>query len=491
MSSTISRSGKRTSARPDCPPRFATARNPDLETLGGREGEVAAALGTPYMPWQQLVADVSMELDPATGLPWYREVVIVVPRQSGKTTLTLGKAVHRARAFGSPQNIAYAAQTRNDSRKKWEDDHIAALDASPFGRRKPKPYRVRLTNGNEAILWDNGSRHGIVAGTESSGHGSTLDLAFVDEAFKQPDGRLEQAFKPAMVTRTGAQLYVVSTAGASAAKSPYLWQKVESGRARTQAGDTSSRVAYFEWSAAEDADRGDPATWWATMPALGHTILEETIAANFESMAPDEFDRAFLNRWTSGVAASVIPSDRWREAATLSGLSDPVCFGVDVSPDGEWSSIVAAGAADGGGVGVEVVDRARGAGWVVPRLTDLVARHRPSSIVFSSSGPGIFLSADLVAAFGSLVHDASVSELKAACSGLLADVIEGGLVHAGTPDLNAAVDGASRRIIGDAWLWSRRSSAVDISPLVAATLARWGHLSVKAGSGAYAAVTFT
>ena len=49
--------------------------------MGGREGEVAAALGTPYMPWQQLVADVSMELDPATGLPWYREVVIVVPRQ--------------------------------------------------------------------------------------------------------------------------------------------------------------------------------------------------------------------------------------------------------------------------------------------------------------------------------------------------------------------------------------------------------------------------
>lgn len=480
MSTMTSADGKRTSDLPDCPPRFATPRNLDRLTLGPRVAEVADALGTPLMPWQRQVADVLMELDPKTGLLFYREGVIVVPRQSGKTTLDLAIAVHRARAWGSPQNISYAAQTRNDSRKKWEDDHVAALERSPFGKRRPKPYKVRLSNGNESILWDNGSRHGIQASTESSGHGSTLDLGFVDEAFKHVDGRLEQAFKPAMATRKDAQLIVTSTAGRTAKKSPYLWGKVEAGRARCLTGE-HPRVAYFEWSAADDMDRSDPATWWATMPALGRTIDEDTIAADFASMDADEFDRAYLNRWNPGVAGSVIPMDRWLSLATLDAMADPVCFGVDVSPDGEWASIVAAGAADGG-IGVEVVDRARGMGWVVPRLVELAASHKPSSVVFTSSGPAIYLASEMATSLGSLVHDTSVAELKAACGGFLSGVMESGLVHRGTSELGQAVEGASRRTVGDSWLWSRRSSTVDISPLVAATLARWGHLTLGAQS---------
>jgi hypothetical protein len=41
------------------------------------------------------------------------------------------------------------------------------------------------------------------------------------------------------------------------------------------------------------------------------------------------------------------------------------------------------------------------------------------------------------------------------------------------PDLDAAVGGAAKRITGDAWVWARKG-AVDVSPLVAITLARWG-----------------
>lgn len=38
-------------------------------------------------------------------------------------------------------------------------------------------------------------------------------------------------------------------------------------------------------------------------------------------------------------------------------------------------------------------------------------------------------------------------------------------------DLDAAVEGAARRPLGDAWVWARKSAEVDISPLVALTLA--------------------
>jgi hypothetical protein len=48
------------------------------------------------------------------------------------------------------------------------------------------------------------------------------------------------------------------------------------------------------------------------------------------------------------------------------------------------------------------------------------------------------------------------------------------LRHLGTPELDAAVAGAITRPLGDAWAWSRKSSSVDISPLVASTMALWG-----------------
>jgi hypothetical protein len=48
------------------------------------------------------------------------------------------------------------------------------------------------------------------------------------------------------------------------------------------------------------------------------------------------------------------------------------------------------------------------------------------------------------------------------------------LRHLGQEELDAAVEGAAKRPMGDAWLWSRKNSTVDISPLVGCTLALWG-----------------
>jgi hypothetical protein len=58
-----------------------------------------------------------------------------------------------------------------------------------------------------------------------------------------------------------------------------------------------------------------------------------------------------------------------------------------------------------------------------------------------------------------------------ACARLVDVVGEQALRHRGSMDLLNAIRGASMRPLGDRWLWSRRRSSVDISPLVAATLA--------------------
>src|SRR5690349_2860708 len=132
MSVTLPPSSSVSSPTLSCPPRYGTPRRLDRPTLGPKVAEVARLLGMPLMPWQQHVVDVALEVDPGTGLLAYREVDLTVPRQSGKTSLILGVMVHRALGFGQRQKIVYTAQTRNDARKKWEDDHLTVLDASPL-----------------------------------------------------------------------------------------------------------------------------------------------------------------------------------------------------------------------------------------------------------------------------------------------------------------------------------------------------------------------
>jgi hypothetical protein len=67
----------------------------------------------------------------------------------------------------------------------------------------------------------------------------------------------------------------------------------------------------------------------------------------------------------------------------------------------------------------------------------------------------------------------SAEEHAQACGDFYDAVVDGDLRHIDQDELNAAVAGAERKFSGDAWLWSRRTSSVDISPLVAVTLAHW------------------
>ncbi len=437
--------------------------------MGPRVAEVAAQLGTPLMPWQRYVADVALEVNPETGRLAYREVGLTVPRQSGKTTLILALCVHRALGFSERQVITYGAQTRNDARKKWEDEHVTALEMSPLR----KLFSVRKTNGNEAIIWRNRSRHGITSNTEKAGHGDTLDLGVLDEAFSQVDNRMEQAFKPAMITRPQPQFWVVSTAGSP--ESVYLRAKVDAGREHVER-DRRAGVAYFEWAAPDDADPADPRVWRGCMPALGHTITEDAIAADFASMKLVEFQRAYLNQWPDRNAVDpVIDAAVWAELAVeWAPLASRPVFGLDASPDRAWASIAAAGRRGDGQGQVEVVDSRPGTAWVVPRVVELARKHRRATWVLDpSSSSGAWLPALREA--GIEPELVTGREMAQACGAFYEDVVESSTPrHIDDAPLNAALAGARKRPLGDAWAWHRRNSDVDISPLVAVTLAWHG-----------------
>lgn len=473
----------------ECPPMWGTPRRPEFKTLGGKVALVMERLGYTPMPWQRYVWDVALEVDPATGVFCYRNIGLSVPRQQGKTQSLLAVKVHRASAY-KRQRIVYAAQTRSMARERWEDEFWATIEASRLARR----FLIRKANGHEAIInRRTRSRIGITSNTEKAGHGPPLDLGEIDEAFAHEDDRLEQAFSPAMLTRPMAQLWWASAGGTE--RSVFLNKKREQGRALIEElwrTGIHRRTAYFEWFAPEDMPRDDPATWWATLPALGHTVSEETIRGELESMDPAEFDRAYLNR-TRKAEPPVdpnVPKAKWPglvDKGTRAGAE--LAFAIDVSQDRASSSIGVASARPDGRVHLEVLDRRPGTDWVVPAITRLKRLWNPLVIAVPSSGaPAGSLIDDLVAAGitvpenkdephrGHLVVMRTNDSVEAC--GQMADAMNQDRArHLDQVPLTAAVNGARTRRVGDAWVLDRTNSLTDVSPFVAVTHARWALLA--------------
>jgi hypothetical protein len=60
----------------------------------------------------------------------------------------------------------------------------------------------------------------------------------------------------------------------------------------------------------------------------------------------------------------------------------------------------------------------------------------------------------------------------------------GRLRHIDQTPLTAAVQGARKRPLLDAWAWNRKDATTDITPLVAVTLAMHGHAQTVASRAA-------
>ena len=445
----------------DCLPRFATQRTPERETLGRAAARVAKVLGNPLMPWQRYVADVALEVG-TDGRLVYRDCTLTVPRQQGKSYLVL--VLMLTRALLSPRSgIAYTAQSGLEARKKLLDDWRPMVTGSVLSSQ----VVAYMAPGRESLTLSNGSQIQLIASTAKAGHGRVLDLALLDEAFAYADARTEQALRPAMMTRPDPQLWVVSTAGTPDA-SPYLLERVQQGRQAVEAGVTEG-LAFFEWSAPDDADPLDAQTWRACMPALGHTVTEDAVRSAAQSMSRHQFERAYLNRWTSSLGDPVVTLEKWAAlAAPDAPRPTSVILAADIAPRSKAASIAAAGIRDGA-LHVSILEHGPGTDWVALRLAQLQQQLGAEAVVDPRACAAIMPEIDHLK-----LATVDANEMAAGCA-FFVDLIERGrLRHRGEAELTKALDGAVMRPHGDQWSWNRRSSAVNLSPLCAATLACWG-----------------
>jgi phage terminase large subunit-like protein len=268
----------------------------------------AAALGWELMDWQRLVLRTGLEHE--GGQLVHRDVDVAVPRQQGKSSTVLSLIVHRMLA--SPgQWCVYGAQSRLAARRRLLKVWWPRLKGSPLGGL----FDVTKGTGSESLEARNGSLLTLLSTDEAAAHGDVVDLGFLDECWAL-DADAEQAVRPGMLTKPNAQLWRFSTAGK--ATSTYWRSRVDAGRTAAALGVTDG-AAYLEWCALPDQDPTEAATWYGCMPALGHTISEETVRADLASGMPlAEFKRSHLNLWPDESAEGwgVIRRDLW-EASRL------------------------------------------------------------------------------------------------------------------------------------------------------------------------------
>ena len=76
------------------------------------------------------------------------------------------------------------------------------------------------------------------------------------------------------------------------------------------------------------------------------------------------------------------------------------------------------------------------------------------------------------------VETTTSRKLAQACGAFYDAAVESdGLRHLDDPLFVTALKAAQSRPLGDAWAWDRKKPTDDITPLVAATLAYWGHIN--------------
>lgn len=464
------------------PPRYGTPRRPARRTTGPAVELLTRRFGYRFLPWQRHVADVAGELE--GGVYAYNTVVVGVGRRAGKSLLTFAELMFAA--LGARGRRAwYTAQSRADAALTFRDEWAPIVKGSSLA-----PYiSPRLANGSEAFTVP---RHAsgvrVFAPTPTALHGQAGDLIVFDEAWAHSAERgaeLMIAARPLMATRPGAQLWILSAAGDI--DSTWWAEWLELGRAAAEL-DTGTGVAYFEWSAdVEGLDLTDPAVWAGSHPAVARpdnptgTITLDWLAAE-HALDPGAFRRTYLNVCDrTGVTSSPLDPVTWAARAVADwDRGGALVAGVDCAPEQAATAVVVAGELDGGAMVVELVEHRPGIGWAAERIAELVDTWSLEAVALDRAGPAGALWAELEAA-GVPVREMGLRDVAAAAATFVEAVRTDRVAHRPALELDQAVAAARRRPTGDgAWTFSRTGSSADVSPLIAATLARAVHPAVGA-----------
>lgn len=473
-------------------PRFRVVPAEFDEALSRERHEellfVSFKAGVEEDEWQE-IATRDLTLTRADGKWASFEAFVAANRQQGKGTIIEDRQLAGLFMWDEPLQV-YTAHEFKTAQEMFLRIRNRIESAPSLDRLV---QRIRTADGEEAIETKNGCRLKFMARSTGSGRGFTGTTVYLDEAFKLKH-RVMAALLPTMAAMSvegNPQLIYASSAG--------MAESDVQGDVRERAlGPNPGRLTYLEWSvprfdelAASERARyeseaeylDDPEVHRRANPAYNIRLSPEFVQTERDAMGDEEFARERLGIWARLGGETVFPGSSWADLADPgSEPGEKLVFAVDVSPKRDSVSIALVSFRDDGRVHGEIVENREGTSWVGSRLRELKDRWNPAAIVAIAGSQA----ESLIPTWkrdGVRVKLLRFREYIEACGIFYDMVIEGRFRHLGDAEvLDPAVDGAKQQWTADntAWYWSRKRSDVDISPLVALTVAVAG-LEKKTG----------
>ncbi len=447
---------------------------------------MAELVGFDLDAWQRTVIENSFGVG-ADGKWASKQVGVNVPRQNGKngilevvelTAIFTWLPELRGKVPGPPLLI-HSAHEFITSQKHF-DRVWSLVEMTPSLLKRvinnQGQHRPIRAHGHEGFKTTDGCQIEFRSRTKQAGRGFSCDFLVFDEAMFLPESAMGSLF-PTLRARPNPQVWFAGSAvDQDVHNEGLVWTRV-----RERAKAEEAELTYFEWSLDyEDPNEVpeeayfDEDSYWKSNPAYGIRIFREHFETEIRTL-----ERRTVAVELFGVGDYPDPTgsderpisvEQWEACAQPDAVMvGPMYVGFDVSPERRTAMAVAGKSSDGFWM-VEIFEKRGGTNWVAERLEAFIYDHSPEMIVCDAVGPGKSLVAQLeLAQIPVETYDSN--EHAAACGRFTDVVVEQSLRHLGSLDLLNAIRGAKTRPLGDRWAWSRKNSSVDISPLVAATLA--------------------
>lgn len=438
--------------------------------------------GVEIDPWQRQVLEAGLGIR-KDGKWAHFEVGLNVCRQNGKGEILLAREL--AGLFIIKERLIIHSAHQFDTSLEAFRRLLIVIEDTPDLDKQVK--RVSRSHGEEGIELRDGSRIRFRTRTKGGGRGFSCDCLILDEAMFIPEFT-HGALLPTLSARPNSQVwYTGSAVDQMVHDDGVVFARI---RERGLKGKDKS-LAYFEWSSGgpddtpENVEREqleDKKQWARANPALGIRISPEHVGNELASMDDRTFavERLGIGAWplTDKSLQTIIDMELWEKLRDdNSGRGDSLCFAYDVSPARSQASISVASPRDDI-FHIEVIDQHKGTGWLVDRIAELRDRWNPTAILCANSSPASSLIPQLQDKRIEVEAVGAADEARAC--GLFFDLVtEERLRYPQNDLLKKALKGAKARPLGDSWAWARKTSSVDITPLVAVTLALWGAIRDK------------
>lgn len=451
-------------------------------------------------PWQEWLAIHALEIEGDINGEWnfrYRNVLVLVARQNGKTTFLQVLTLFFMVVLKVPLVLGTAQSLPISERIMFETLELA--QACP--KIAHTITKVSRSNGAKSFKTAH-SEYVCRPSDEKAARGLSADLAIMDEIREHTDDGAWASISKTTIAKPNAQIWAITSAGDS--KSLML------NRLRTNAhiaiGDPdgiagamdksipieseyADNFGIFEWSAEPNCEMTDPRAWQQANPALGYGLLTERA---IKSALATDGERAFrtevLCQWVESRNPNPFGQDAWEQAKDEnSQIVGKPYFGIDVSKNRDYTAISVCGKRSDGSLHTEVVEYRLGVGWALDWLRKRVTQYDGLTIGLQERGSVVsgyideFKAIDglhVVPIAGKHLTDAT----GAWYDGVMAHTVDSGkqkVWHIGQDLLTQAVDGADRKMFNDgAFLFDRNKSVADISPIQSCIMA-YGAFSLE------------